>query len=135
MSQDDPQRTEEWTPPEMAEEEAERRAALARGAELKAELRETQVRRAEEETAQAHDEVEAAERVLLDPLELVDEVSACLRHQPNLPVTYSSVRESEGFVKIVWVSSNSTSSPASMNAVLSATRPACCMLCVTITIV
>jgi membrane protein involved in colicin uptake len=62
VSQDDPQRTEEWTPPEMAEEEAERRAALARGAELKAELRETQVRRAEEETAQAHDEVEAAER-------------------------------------------------------------------------
>jgi len=44
-------------------------------------------------------------------------------------------------VKIVSVRSNSTSRPGSpsskivMNAVQSATRAACCMLCVTITIV
>ncbi len=54
---------------------------------------------------------------------------------PNLPVTYCSVRSSDGWVKICSVGACSTSSPISMNAVVSATRAACCMLCVTITIV
>src|SRR2546421_6643851 len=80
--------------------------------------------------------VERPERLVLEPLELLPEVAARLgRHQPNFPVTYSSVRVSDGVVKIFSVSSNSTSSPVSMKAVLSATRAACCMLWVTITIV
>jgi hypothetical protein len=54
------------------------------------------------------------------------------------------VRLSFGCVKIVFVSSYSTSTPDRSpsapllmlkNAVMSATRAACCMLCVTITIV
>src|SRR5262249_47363911 len=61
--------------------------------------------------------------------------------QPNLPVTQSSVRLSEGCVKMVLVWSYSTRMPARRpsftsrlkNAVMSATRAACCMLCVTIT--
>src|SRR5262249_50258094 len=82
------------------------------------------------------DEVEAAEGGALEVLELRQVVLARrVRHQPNLPVTYSSVRSSLGFVNIFCVSSISTSSPASMNAVVSATRAACCMLWVTIAIV
>src|SRR6476469_1046475 len=61
-----------------------------------------------------HD-VESAKRLLLELLELVEEVHAGLGHQPNFPVTYCSVRSSLGLVKMVFVSSNSTSSPASMN--------------------
>ena len=54
---------------------------------------------------------------------------------PNFPVTYSSVRLSSGLEKILSVGACSTISPASMKAVVSATRAACCMLWVTITIV
>src|SRR5579884_4013152 len=62
--------------------------------------------------------------------------------QPNRPVTYPSVRESDGCVKILSVESYSTRMPWRLpssstcrlkNAVISATRAACCMLCVTIT--
>ena len=63
---------------------------------------------------------------------------------PTFPVTYASVRESDGLVKIFSVSSNSTTRPVRWsssassstvkNAVLSDTRAACCMLWVTITI-
>ena len=84
------------------------------------------------------DEVEPAERGGLESLELLVEVLPRHRHggaYPNFPVTYSSVRESPGFEKIFSVGACSTSSPRSMNAVVSATRAACCMLCVTITIV
>jgi hypothetical protein len=54
---------------------------------------------------------------------------------PNFPVTYSSVRESSGLEKIFSVGACSTISPESMKAVVSATRAACCMLWVTMTIV
>ena len=54
---------------------------------------------------------------------------------PNFPVTYSSVRLSPGLEKILSVAACSIISPASMNAVVSATRAACCMSCVTMTIV
>src|SRR5262249_16827813 len=62
--------------------------------------------------------------------------------QPNRPVTYPSVRSSDGFVKIFDVSSYSTRMPCRRpsgsawmlkNAGMSATRAACCMLCVTMT--
>ena len=80
--------------------------------------------------------VEGAQRLVLEGLQLLAELRARLgRHQPNFPVTYSSVRLSLGVVKIFSVGASSTSSPVSMNAVLSATRAACCMLWVTITIV
>jgi dTMP kinase len=91
VSEEDPQRTQEWSAPDVAEPgtpaqegqpaagstaeraldaaaareaaaQAERQAAMARGAELKAELRETEVRKAEEQTAEAHDETEAAQK-------------------------------------------------------------------------
>ena len=92
MSQDDPQRTQEWdAPPDLeqpgvpaqagsaaagstaaeaeaaaaareAAAQAERTKAEARGAELRAELRETDARRAEEETAKAHDVTADAEK-------------------------------------------------------------------------
>src|SRR3954454_17742188 len=83
-----------------------------------------------------HD-LHTAERALLDYADLVAEMEASLRgrHQPNWPATYCSVRSSLGLVKIFWVSSTSTSWPSSMNAVTSDTRAACCMLCVTSTIV
>src|SRR3954453_9064769 len=82
-----------------------------------------------------HD-LHAAQRALLERADLVAQVEAALgRHQPNLPATYCSVRSSLGLVKIFSVSSTSTSSPSSMNAVTSETRAACCMLCVTSTIV
>ena len=63
------------------------------------------------------------------------------RSHPNRPVTYPSVRSSAGEVKIFSVESYSTSTPCLpssstwrlKNAVISATRAACCMLCVTIT--
>src|SRR5262245_1056284 len=67
-----------------------------------------------------------------------------LTAHPNLPVTYASVRWSEGFVNIVSVSSYSTTMPVRRpssatstvkKAVRSETRAACCMLWVTITIV
>src|SRR4051812_9118980 len=76
-------------------------------------------------------EVERPERLLLEPVELVLEVLATTGghpDQPNFPVTYSSVRLSRGFVKMRSVESSSTSSPPSKNAVVSATRAACCML-------
>src|SRR5215218_9118996 len=57
------------------------------------------------------------------------------RRHPNRPVIYASVRESEGVVNSAWVGASSTSSPASMNAVRSDTRAACCILCVTMTTV
>ncbi len=92
VSQDDPQRTQEWdAPPDLeqpgvpaqagsaaagstaaeaeaaaaareAEAQAERIKAEARGAELRAELRETDARRAEEETAKAHEAIAEAEQ-------------------------------------------------------------------------
>src|SRR5262249_43850383 len=61
---------------------------------------------------------------------------------PNRPVTYPSVRSSAGEVKIFSVESYSTRMPWRLpssstwrlkNAVISATRAACCMLWVTIT--
>ena len=57
--------------------------------------------------------------------------------QPTLPVTYASVRESDGLVKIFSVSSNSTTRPVRCSssssstvkkAVLSDARGCCCML-------
>jgi hypothetical protein len=58
---DDPQRTQEWSaPPEEGLQQPE--AAEARQAELRAELTETDARRAEEEAGKAHVDVEAAER-------------------------------------------------------------------------
>src|SRR6185295_7105673 len=59
---------------------------------------------------------------------------------PNRPVMYASVRGSRGSVNRSSVLPYSTSRPtpssaASMKAVRSLTRDACCMLCVTITIV
>jgi membrane protein involved in colicin uptake len=92
VSQDDPQRTQEWdAPPDFerpgvpadagsaaagstakaaeeaaaareAQAQAERTKAEARGAELRAELRETDARRAEEETAKAHEATAEAEQ-------------------------------------------------------------------------
>ena len=60
----------------------------------------------------ADDEVERAERLRLERVQLLLEVLArCPVNQPNLPVTYSSVRESSGMVKICSVGPNSTSSP------------------------
>src|SRR6185295_12256747 len=82
----------------------------------------------------ADDEVERAEGLRLERLQFLLEVLPSAGH-PNLPVTYSSVLESSGDVKIRSVGPNSTSSPLSMNAVSSATRAACCMLWVTMTIV
>ena len=82
------------------------------------------------------DHVDTAQRRFLEELELLLEVLAPLAaHQPNFPVTYSSVRRSSGFEKILSVAACSIISPASMKAVVSATRAACCMLCVTMTIV
>ena len=104
------------------------------------------VHRLERAVERLDDQVEAAERLLLELRELLLEVGACrVGHavSPTLPVTYASVRESDGFVKIFSVSSNSTTRPERCsssssstvkNAVLSDTRAACCMLCVTITI-
>src|SRR6266496_2510025 len=88
------------------------------------------VQRLQRAVQRGHDEVQATERVILDPRELLDEVRPDARHyaHPNFPLTYCSVRESDGEVKICSVGANSTSSPSSMNAVLSATRAACCML-------
>ncbi len=75
----------------------------------------------------------------LELCELLGERDA---HQPNRPVTYPSVRSSDGCVKIFSVASYSTRTPLRepssftsrlKNAVISATRAACCMLCVTMT--
>jgi hypothetical protein len=80
--------------------------------------------------------LDPAQRRLLEAFELLLEVLAPLAaHQPNFPVTYSSVRLSSGVENILSVAACSIISPASMNAVVSATRAACCMLCVTMTIV
>ena len=86
-------------------------------------------------------EVEASERGSLQSRELFLEVRSGgvrQRHYPTFPVTYASVRESAGFVKIFSVSSNSTTRPVRFcsssssstvkKAVLSDTRAACCML-------
>ena len=82
------------------------------------------------------DHVDPAQRRFLEPPQLLLEVLAALAaHQPNFPVTYSSVRLSSGVEKILSVAACSIISPASMKAVVSATRAACCMLWVTITIV
>src|SRR3954447_9119039 len=81
-------------------------------------------------------QIEALERPSLEAREpLAILVSGLELHQPNFPVTYCSVRSSSGVVNIFWVGPTSTSSPLSMNAVVSATRPACCMLWVTMAIV
>ena len=82
-----------------------------------------------------HHHVQSLERLLLEVAQLVLEAGPGLGHQPNFPVTYSSVRASCGVVNSFSVGLCSTSSPLSMNAVESETRAACCMLCVTITIV
>jgi hypothetical protein len=92
------------------------------------------------------DEVRRAQGALLDRDELglvLQSVRAAFA-QPNLPVTYSRVRSSSGLVKIFCVGANSTSWPTRRppcsslatvkNAVMSDTRAACCMLCVTMTI-
>ena len=85
------------------------------------------------------DHVDPAQRRFLEQLELFLEVSASLSRghalYPNFPVTYSSVRLSSGVENILSVAACSTSSPSSMKAVVSATRAACCMLWVTMTIV
>jgi membrane protein involved in colicin uptake len=81
VSDDDPQRTEEWSPrfdedqpgatakdamdsaaAREAQAQAQRADAEARGAELRQELRDADARRADEETAKAHEETEAAEQ-------------------------------------------------------------------------
>src|SRR5260370_2014338 len=54
---------------------------------------------------------------------------------PKRPVIYASVRASPGVVNNCGVGLNSINCPVSRNAVKSLTRAACCMLCVTITIV
>ena len=56
-------------------------------------------------------------------------------HQPNLPVIYSSVLGLDGLANSCFVSLNSISSPKRKKAVLSEIRAACCILCVTITMV
>src|SRR6202030_1840925 len=61
--------------------------------------------------------------------------SNCLQVQPKRPVIYASVRASPGVVNNCGVGLNSINCPISRNAVKSLTRAACCMLCVTITIV
>ena len=82
------------------------------------------------------DHVDPAQRRFLEAPELLLEVLATLAaHQPNFPVTYSSVRLSSGVENILSVAACSIISPASMKAVVSATRAACCMLWVTMTIV
>ncbi|WP_028064834.1 hypothetical protein [Solirubrobacter soli] len=81
MKDDDPQRTQEWSPgfddeqpgataeqaadvaaAREAQAQAERTAAEARGAELRQQVLDAEARRAEEETHKAHDEVEEAEK-------------------------------------------------------------------------
>ncbi len=89
-------------------------------------------------------QLEGGERLVLELLELFVELDARLGHcQPTLPVTYSSVRLLSGLVKILFVSAYSTMCPIVWSpsrtsgistAVMSDTRAACCMLCVTITI-
>jgi hypothetical protein len=59
VSTDDPQRTQEWTPPDGLEQPE---AAEARQAELRSELAQTDARRAEEQAGKAQEEVESAER-------------------------------------------------------------------------
>src|SRR4029077_11044839 len=59
----------------------------------------------------------------------------CPQVQPKRPVIYASVRASPGVVNNCGVGLNSINCPISRNAVKSLTRAACCMLCVTITIV
>ena len=54
---------------------------------------------------------------------------------PKRPVMYSSVCFCPGLVKIFCVASISIKCPWLKNAVRSLIRAACCMLCVTITIV
>lgn len=55
-------------------------------------------------------------------------IDIALKYQPNRPVTYSIVFSTFGFVKILEVSPYSMSRPKYINAVLSETRAACCML-------
>ena len=55
--------------------------------------------------------------------------------QPNRPVIYSSVFLFFGMENSVMVSPYSITSPSRKNAVLSEIRAACCILCVTMTIV
>ena len=71
----------------------------------------------------------------LDVIQLVVKVTLAVDGHPNLPVMYASVRSFAGEVKIRSVSSNSISSPRSKKPVKSETRAACCMLCVTMTMV
>src|SRR5690606_293267 len=86
-----------------------------------------------------------ADELVLGLVEVVVVGAAQLFHQPNLPVTYCSVRSSLGLEKILPVRAYSTSTPVRRslsgftsvvkNAVRSLTRAACCMLWVTMTIV
>jgi hypothetical protein len=109
------------------------------GTEGRARLHDLRARRpphAQDAIELLEDHVDPAEGRFLQALELLLEVLAPLAaHQPNFPVTYSSVRLSSGVEKILSVAACSIISPASMKAVVSATRAACCMLCVTMTIV
>ena len=113
---------------------------VVEGDHLVRELRVVRSQRVERSTQRPQDEV----ALLLDGRFQLVELFLQLDSHPNRPVTYPSVRVSEGFVKIFCVSSYSmripvrppppsTSTPK--NAVMSATRAACCMLCVTMMIV
>ena len=85
------------------------------------------------------DHVDAAERGLLERVELLLEVlapSPVAMQLPNFPVTYSSVRLSSGLVKILSVGAMLDELAVEHEGrCVSATRAACCMLWVTMTIV
>ena len=110
---------------------------VVEGDHLVGELDVLRVERVQRAAKRAQDERALLLERLLEAGQLVLED----RPQPNRPVTYPSVRSSLGFVKIFSVSSYSTRIPVRLpsetsrlkNAVRSATRAACCMLCVTIT--
>src|SRR5687768_8408157 len=110
------------------------------------EARETLIERLERQDAALDGDIEHARhrpQVSLQLREPVVERGACVDRacgHPNRPVMYASVRSSRGIVNRSSVLPYSTrrpmpSSAASMNAVRSLTREACCMLCVTMTIV
>src|SRR5918996_1610446 len=94
------------------------------------------------EVSGGRDELRDVHRHVADPLEVQVDVEDGV-HQPNRPVMYASVLESDGLVKIASVEEYSTRTPvrrsfssetsAVRNAVISETLAACCMLWVTIT--
>ena len=78
--------------------------------------------------------------LLHEDIEIIqqDSVVSCLNKRdfyPIRPVIYASVNSSLGFVNISVVSLNSIKSPNQKSPVLSDTRAACCILCVTMTMV